>query len=237
MRRRTLLTLPLGMGPIMGNAEDRAAAAARHTLPGLREAMAKAGLQPGQPVHLRIHKEPKELELWVRPPGAHGFRLFRTYPIATWGAGRLGPKTRQGDGQAPEGFYFTDRRSLNPHSKYHLSFNVNYPNEYDRAHGRTGNLIMVHGSEVSIGCYAMTDPGIKEIYTLAAAALAAGQPTIAIHCFPFRMTAERLAAAAGNPDEAPCLAFWNELAPGWRFFEQHHLPPGVAVRDGRYVIG
>jgi len=237
MRRRTLLTLPLGMVPEMSHAEDRAADAARRTLPGLREAMAKDGMQPGHAIHLRVHKEPKELELWVRPPESRCFRLFRAYPIATWGAGCLGPKTREGDGQAPEGFYFTNRGSLNPRSRYHLSFNVNYPNEYDRAHGRTGSLIMVHGSDVSIGCYAMTDAGIEEIYTLAAAALANGQRTIAIHCFPFRMTAARLAAAAGNPGEVPHLPFWNEIAPGWRLFEEHRLPPPVAVRDGRYVIG
>ena len=121
----------------------------------------------GAPLYLRIFKASDELEVWVEA-GARYQRL-RTWPICTWSGG-LGPKLRQGDGQAPEGFYEVAAPQLNPSSRFHLSFNLGYPNAFDRAHGRTGDYLMVHGNCVSIGCYAMGDAAIEEIYTLVAAA-------------------------------------------------------------------
>jgi len=122
-------------------------------------------------------------------------------------SGELGPKFKQGDGQSPEGFYFVKPGQMNPYSSYHLSFDLGYPNTYDRAHGRTGDYLMVHGDCVSIGCYAMTDAGIEEIYTLMGAALKGGQPFVRVHAFPFPMTEENLKRHEGNKN----IEFWKNL--------------------------
>jgi murein L,D-transpeptidase YafK len=121
---------------------------------------------------------------------------------------------------------------MNPNSSYHLSFNLGYPNTYDRAHDRTGSFLMVHGSFVSIGCFAVTDPRIEEIYTLADAALRNGQPLFRVHCFPFRMTKERLAKLT-QPEEK-WRSFWQNLKEGYDHFEKTKSPPNVTVKDKRY---
>jgi len=126
----------------------------------------------GSPVFIQIFKEEKELEMWIKKEDA--FQLFRTYSIVAM-SGHLGPKLREGDRQSPEGFYFVTPSRMNPNSRFHLSFNLGYPNRYDQAHKRTGSALMVHGNRVSIGCFAMTDPKIEEIYCLADAALRNGQ--------------------------------------------------------------
>jgi len=147
------------------------------------------GFALGDPVFMRIFKEEAELEVWMQKGDA--FELFKTYPICNY-SGDLGPKLREGDRQSPEGFYFVGKSALNPNSSYHLSFNLGYPNAYDRARNRTGSYLMVHGDCRSIGCYAMTDAGIEEIYGLGAAALNAGQAFFRAHAFPFRMTDARM---------------------------------------------
>ncbi len=188
-----------------------------------------AGFEQGQPVFLRLFKDERVLEVWIGD-GAR-YRLFETWPICFF-SGRLGPKLKEGDGQAPEGFYEVGRAQLNPNSAYHLAFNLGYPNAYDRAHGRTGAHLMVHGACVSIGCYAMTDAGIEEIYGLVAAALERGQPSVGVHIFPFRMSAAALAAHAGGPwDE-----FWANLKEGYDAFETLRRPPAVHVCEGRYAF-
>ncbi len=210
---------------------ERAAAAATRVRPALERDLAAAGLHWGAPVFMRIFKEESELELWIE--GADGrYVLFRTWPVCAW-SGRLGPKLREGDNQAPEGFYRVDAARMNPRSQYHLSFNLGYPNAYDRAHGHTGSFLMVHGACVSIGCYAMGDAAIEQIYTLAAAAHAGGQRAFDVHAFPFRPEAARLDAAKASPWHA----FWSELAPAWTAFEQSRRPPRIRVVDGRYMVG
>ncbi len=191
-----------------------------------------AGFKTGTPAFIRIFKESHELELWLRKSKGAGYELFKTYRIAYW-SGTLGPKQKEGDGQAPEGIYGVTRRRLNPASKYHLSFNIGYPNAHDTAHGYTGGLIMVHGKNVSIGCYAMTDPLIEEIYLIVEAALAGGQAEIPVHCFPFRMTAERLAQA--KAEESPWLEFWNTLAPISSAFDKTRQPPHI-IQGARYAL-
>lgn len=220
----------------------RSRAAMARVEPALRQAVAAAGLPWGAPVFLRIFKQPATLEVWLeRQPGG-SFALFRRYPVCA-ASGSLGPKTREGDGQAPEGFYFVPPSRMNPHSSYHLSFNLGYPNAYERAQGWTGSFLMVHGDCVSVGCYAMAkrfvpvgadrnDP-IREVWTLMTAAFAAGQPFVRVHAFPFPLTPEALAAHADHPWHA----FWQTLAEGSQWFETHHRPPDVTVRDGRYVFG
>lgn len=212
-------------------APARAQAAADRVRPSLEGDLAAEGLRFGDPVFIRIFKEERELELWVRETGKQSFRLFRSYPVAAM-SGTLGPKLAEGDRQAPEGFYFVDSSRMNPDSRFHLSFNLGYPNAYDRAHGRTGSLIMVHGNRVSIGCFAMTDPKIEEIYTLCDAAHRNGQPFFRVHSFPFRMTAERTDLAAGHQ----WIGFWRNLKEGHDAFERTRIPPDASVRGKRYVF-
>ena len=187
------------------------------------------GLSCGAPVFLRIFKETRELEVWVQADST--FVLFKNYDICYF-SGELGPKVQQGDMQAPEGFYKVGPRQMNPASRYHLSFNLGYPNAYDRAHGRTGGALMVHGNCVSIGCFAMTDAKIEEIYALTEAALRAGQPFFHVHSFPFRMTDTRMKEAVGSK----WYPFWQNLKKGYEYFERHRRPPEVAVRRKRYTV-
>lgn len=197
-------------------------------LPKLHEELAARKCELGQPAFIRIFKESRELELWMQ--GEVGeWRLFRTYPIACF-SGTLGPKTREGDMQAPEGFYSVTQKMLNPASSYHLSFNIGYPNAYDVAQGRTGSLIMVHGDVCSVGCFAMTDAVIEEIYLVVEAAVSEGR-SVAVHCFPFRMTGERMGSA-----DATHLEFWRGLQGGYDVFEREKRVPSVKVVDGKYVV-
>ncbi len=193
-----------------------------------RELEAK-GLTLGSPVFIRIFKETRELELWMLHPASGTYRHFKTWPVAAM-SGQLGPKLTEGDCQVPEGFYHVGRSRMKPDSRYHLAFNIGYPNSYDRAHQRTGSFIMVHGSRFSAGCAAMTDPGIEEIYTVSSSALAKGQPYFRVHVFPFRMTADCLASTAASPWHS----FWSNLKEGYDRFETQGTPPDVFVREKRY---
>jgi murein L,D-transpeptidase YafK len=210
-------------------------ASAGQTLPGtpdlqnLSGRLASQGVTLGAPILIRIFKREFELEVWLKRDAR--FHRFATYPICMW-SGNLGPKLRQGDRQAPEGFYTVDSSALNPASKYHRSFNLGFPNAFDRAHGRTGSLLMVHGNCLSIGCYAMTDAVIDEIWTLLTAALQSGQKRFQVQVFPFRMTEANMARRADSKD-AP---FWRQLKEGHDLFEQDQVPPEVSVCRGRYVF-
>ncbi len=198
--------------------------------PQLRQEVAAAGLRFGAPIFIRIFKESRELEVWIQSPSGP-FRRFKTYAIAAH-SGSLGPKLREGDGQAPEGFYSVAAKQMNPRSRFHLSFNLGFPNAFDRAHGRTGSFLMVHGNRVSIGCYAMTDARIEEIYTLAHAALQNGQASFQVHCFPFRMTPKRLANLGEK--EKHWQAFWQNLKEGYDHFERTKKPPKVIAKGKHY---
>ncbi len=199
--------------------------------PVLEKTLQEHGLNIGSPVFIRIYKEEKELELFIM--NDTGFKLFRTYSVCTWGNKGLGPKIRQGDGKAPEGFYYVVPGRLNPLSNFHLSFNIGYPNEYDRYHKRSGSYIMVHGSCVSIGCFAMTDPVIEEIYTIIDSAFRNGQPFFRIHTFPFRMTDENM----NRYRDSKWYEFWKNLKEGYDFFEDNgNIPPDVKVSSGKYIF-
>ncbi|BCX48463.1 transpeptidase ErfK/YbiS/YcfS/YnhG [Haloferula helveola] len=210
---------------------ERAKAAANRVRPALTRDLEKKGLHFGDPVFLRAFKEENVLEVWVRHRGSEKYELFRTYDVAA-ASGGLGSKLEEGDRQVPEGMYFFHRSGMKPDSTFHLAFNIGYPNAYDRHHERTGTFIMVHGNQVSIGCLAMTDTKIEEIYTLCDAALRNGQRIIRIHIFPFRMTAPRMARAA----DSKWIDFWRNLKQGYDWFERKHVPPDTKVRNGRYVF-
>lgn len=209
----------------------RAAKAASRVRPKLERDLGTAGLRLGDPIFIRAFKEEKQVEVHVRNKTTGKYDLFRHYKIAA-ASGDLGPKMAEGDGQVPEGFYHVPLGSMNPLSQFHLSFNIGYPNAYDRFYQRTGSLIMIHGSQVSLGCLAMTDPKIEEIFTLADAALRNGQPFFRVHIFPFRMTDERITHATGNPHEE----FWKNLREGYDLFEKNRIPPNVEVKEGRYTF-
>jgi len=198
--------------------------------PRLERELADAGLRLGSPVYLRLTKQPAELTAFVRD-GEAGFRAFRSWPVCSV-SGTLGPKLREGDGQAPEGFYSVRPAQMNPASSYHLSFNLGYPNAFDRANGRTGSFLMVHGRCVSIGCFAMTDPVIEEIWTLMQAAFEGGQSSVDVHVFPFAMTEDNLAAHWDSEH----LPFWTSLAPAWTGFEATGEVAKVTVRGKAYQV-
>lgn len=207
----------------------RAQAAAARVRPALETQLKARGLRWGDPVFLRAFKHERTLEVWIRHRADGRYRLFKSYPVAAQ-SGRLGPKLAEGDKQVPEGFYFVKPGQLNPQSRFHLSFDIGYPNAYDRHHRRTGSFLMVHGGRASIGCLAMTDPGIEEIYSLCAAALEGGQPFFRIHLFPFRMTAANLRR---HRDER-WDGFWQNLKTGYDWFESKRVPPDTRVHDGAY---
>jgi murein L,D-transpeptidase YafK len=198
-------------------------------LPGIAAEFSAKGLRLGDPVFIRIFKETDELELWVR--SGERFALYKTFAICSW-SGSLGPKLQEGDGQSPEGFYSVARSQMNPASHFHLSFNLGFPNAYDRAHGRTGSFLMVHGNCVSIGCYAMTDAGIEEIWLIADEALKAGQSRFDVHVFPFRFTDDAFARQGASS----WLPFWRGLKRGYDAFKEARVPPVVTVANGDYVF-
>jgi murein L,D-transpeptidase YafK len=182
------------------------------------------------PILIRVFKEEAVLEVWKQErTGEYG--LLRSYPICKF-SGALGPKQREGDRQAPEGFYSIGRSSLNPYSRNHLAFNVGFPNAYDRSLGRTGSNLMVHGGCNSVGCYAMTHKRMEEIYGLVREALLSGQESIPFQAFPFRMTEENMARHADNPN----MPFWSMLKKGHDRFVNGGRPPRVAACPGRYYF-
>lgn len=188
------------------------------------------GFERGDPVLLRGFKESSELELWVKRRNETSFSLMKTYRICAW-SGSLGPKLQEGDRQTPEGFYSTNIAQLNPHSSFHLSFDIGFPNQYDRSLGRTGSHIMIHGACVSVGCLAMTDPGIEEIYQFVEAALRQGQTDVQIQLFPFRMDQARLKSVDANHKWLP---FWKNLHTGDQLFQETRLPVRWTTSGGSY---
>ncbi|NNM73559.1 murein L,D-transpeptidase [Enterovirga sp. DB1703] len=192
--------------------------------------MSEKGMTKSDPILVRVFKKESELEVWKRSVDGH-YAHLKTYPICRW-SGQLGPKRREGDRQAPEGFYTITPAQMNPNSSYYLSFDTGYPNAYDRAHGGTGSYLMVHGSCSSRGCYAMTDEGIAEVYALAREAFAGGQKGFQFQAYPFRMTAENLAKFRHDPN----MPYWRNLKEGNDVFEITKREAKVAVCNGRYAF-
>ncbi|WP_428030244.1 L,D-transpeptidase family protein [Ancylobacter sp.] len=194
----------------------------------LMQEMAAKGMSPDDPIMVRIYKQESELEVWKRTTSGR-YALLKTYPLCRW-SGKLGPKTREGDRQAPEGFYTVSRGQLNSRSQYYLSFNLGYPNALERALGYSGSALMVHGACTSAGCYAMTNDGVGEVYALAREALAAGQPGFQVQSLPFRMSPANLAEHRANPN----MAYWRNLKEGTDLFAVTRVPPNVSACGGRY---
>jgi murein L,D-transpeptidase YafK len=190
----------------------------------------KKNMPKESPILVRLFKQEAELEVWKQDTSGR-FALLKTYPICRW-SGELGPKVKEGDRQAPEGFYTIWPSQMNPNSSYYLSVNIGFPNEFDRAHGRTGDFLMIHGDCSSRGCYAMTDEQIAEIYALARESFFGGQRSFQVQAYPFRMTPMNLAKHRNNPN----MAFWKMLKEGYDHFEVTRLEPKVDFCEKRYVF-
>ena len=182
------------------------------------------------PILVRIFKQESELEIWKEDKTGR-FALLKTYPICRW-SGDLGPKIKQGDRQAPEGFYTITPGLMNPNSNYYLAINTGFPNAYDRANGRTGAFLMIHGDCSSAGCYAMTDEQVAEIYALARESFFGGQKSFQIQAYPFKMTPLNMAKHRNSPN----MAFWKMLKEGYDHFEITRHEPKVDVCEKRYVF-
>ncbi len=211
------------------NAEGRLPLANTPDVTHLEQRLTAAGFTSGAPMLMRIFKETSELEIWLEK--GDRFQLFATYPICHW-SGTLGPKQREGDKQTPEGFYTITQRQLQHIGRWPRAINLGFPNAFDRAHKRDGSYILLHGGCSSVGCFAMTNPVIGEIYGLAKAAIRDGQRHIPVHVFPFRMSEEALAARAASPWHD----FWSTLREGDRSFARTGRPPRISVCEGRYRV-
>lgn len=192
--------------------------------------MQEKGMTKHDAILIRSFKKESEVEIWKKTRGGD-FALLKTYPICRW-SGQLGPKVKEGDRQAPEGFYTITPAHMNPNSSFYLSFDTGFPNSFDRAHGRTGSHLMVHGACSSRGCFSMTDEQIAEIYALAREAFAGGQRNFQFQSYPFRMTAENLAAHRLDQH----MPFWKNLKEGNDHFEVTKAEPRVGVCGRRYVF-
>ena len=192
--------------------------------------MDKLDTTPSAPTVIRAYKKEAELEIWKMKSSGE-YALLKTYPMCRW-SGQLGPKKREGDMQVPEGFYTIAPGQMNPTSHYYLSFNVGYPNAYDRAYGRTGGNVMVHGVCSSAGCFSMTDEQVADIYAIARESFAGGQREIQLQSYPFHMTAENLAKFRLDPN----IEFWKDLKNGSDHFEVTKAEPSVTVCGKRYVF-
>jgi murein L,D-transpeptidase YafK len=206
--------LPLAGTPDLGQFGDRLRA---------------KGLAQGAAMFMRVFKAESELEVWMQKDGK--FVLFATYPICHW-AGTVGPKLREGDKQNPEGFYSVGPRQLHRIGRWPRSLNIGFPNTYDRSYGRTGSYILVHGGCSSVGCFAMTNAVMAEIFALTEQSLRGGQARVDVHVFPFRMSEANLKVHA----KSPWIEFWQNLKEGYDAFEETHLPPRVGICDRRYVV-
>jgi murein L,D-transpeptidase YafK len=234
--RALLTSVALAAGAVLGgcNSDEIALAtnakANQPVPPRLIAAMNEKDMDLQSPILIRLFKQEAELEVWKQDRSGR-FALLKTYPICRW-SGDLGPKVREGDRQAPEGFYSISPAQMNPQSAYYLSFNTGYPNAFDRALGRTGSQLMVHGDCSSRGCYAMTDEQIAEIYSLGRESFFGGQKAFQLQAYPFRMTPLNMAKHRNNPN----MPFWKMIKEGYDHFEVSRHEPKVDFCEKKYVF-
>ena len=234
--RMLLTSVALGAGALLAgcNSDEIALAtnakANQPVSPKLVAAMNEKDMDLQSPILVRLFKTEAELEVWKQDRSGK-FALLKTYPICRW-SGDLGPKVREGDRQAPEGFYAISPGQMNPQSAYYLSFNTGYPNAFDRALGRSGSQLMVHGDCSSRGCYAMTDEQIAEIYTMGRESFFGGQKSFQFQAYPFRLTPINMAKHRNNPN----MAFWKMIKEGYDHFEVTRQEPKVDFCEKKYVF-
>jgi murein L,D-transpeptidase YafK len=202
-------------------------AVARETL--LAAEFAAKGLKLGSPVFIRIYKQTSKMELWVQQGSR--YVLFKTFGICRW-AGGLGPKMYEGDRQSPEGLYHISSEDLIVNPRWHRAMNINYPNRFDVINGRGGSGILIHGKCGSVGCFAIQDGNVEEVYDAVRAALHKGQARIPVLALPFRFA--KYAPARG--DTLKMNDFWTDLRRADLLFDRDRLPPTAYVCDGRYYF-
>lgn len=231
--RRVLMTLALA-GALAGcQADEMMGTGPKHlrdVRASIKQKMPGLDMSMSSPIMLRIFKEESALEVWKQTRSGR-YALLETFEICKW-SGDLGPKVKEGDRQAPEGFYEITPALMNPNSSYHLAFNLGFPNQFDRSHNRTGSHLMVHGACSSRGCYAMTDEQVQDIYALARESFKGGQRSFQVQAFPFRMTAENMA----KHRKSEHYDFWRMLKSGYDHFEVTKQPPKIDVCEKRYVF-
>ena len=230
------LALVAALGGLVGACQEdsRSLGSARASAPipsNVLALMKEKGTDAHKPILIRAFKKEAEFEIWKQQADGQ-YTLLKTYPMCRW-SGQLGPKVKEGDRQVPEGFYTITPGQMNPNSAYYLSFNVGYPNAYDRAHGYTGGSIMVHGACSSAGCFSMTDEQNAEIYAIAREAFGGGQRAIQMQSLPFRMNEENLAKHRFDPN----MKFWKDLKEGADQFEVSKQETRVNICARRYVFG
>ncbi|MBX9458181.1 MAG: murein L,D-transpeptidase [Rhizobium sp.] len=232
-----LVVLAFGLGLLTGcSTEDtlgieHVSNRVEHPLPAkMRQKLVKMNLSMSSPIMMRIFKKEAVMEVW-KANSQDRYQLIGTYPICAW-SGQLGPKKKEGDRQAPEGFYTVTPAQMNPRSGYYLSFDMGYPNKFDRAYGRTGRNLMIHGACSSSGCYSISDAAVLQVYAFARDAFKGGQKNFQIQAFPFRMTAENMAKHRSSEH----YEFWKNLKVGYDHFEITHRPPVVDVCGKKYVF-
>lgn len=226
-------SLVIAAGVLAACQADEFGAGPKHLRPvsdSIKRKMTDLNMSSTSPIMIRIFKEESELEVWKQTRTGK-YKKLEEFEICKW-SGKLGPKFKEGDRQAPEGFYEITPALMNPNSSYHLAFNLGYPNRYDRAHGRTGSHLMVHGACSSRGCYAMTDEQVEDIYALARDSFKGGQKSFQVQAFPFRMTPENMA----RHRDSEHLDYWNMLKTGYDHFEVTQKPPKVSVCEKKYVF-
>ena len=235
IRRGTAVQLTIAACALMAGCDDSYLdqSSARSQQPISGETLAKMealDTTPSSPTLIRTYKKEAELEIWKMKSNGE-YALLKAYPMCRW-SGQLGPKKREGDMQVPEGFYTIAPGQMNPNSHYYLAFNVGYPNAYDRAYGRTGGNVMVHGVCSSAGCFSMTDEQVADIYAIARDSFAGGQREIQLQSYPFHMTAENMAKFRLDPN----IDFWKNLKDGSDHFEVTKNEPSVLVCGKHYVF-
>lgn len=192
--------------------------------------MASKNTTADAPLVLRSYKKESEIEVWKKDRSGR-FVYIKSFPICRW-SGQLGPKHYSGDRQTPEGFYSIGPRQMNPNSHYYLSFDTGFPNAYDKAHGASGSAVMIHGTCSSMGCFAMTDKQVGELYAIARDALKGGQPAFQLQAYPFHMSAKNMALYRDDPN----IDFWRQLEEGSDRFESTGELLQTSVVGGRYVF-
>ncbi|WP_164016518.1 L,D-transpeptidase family protein [Pyxidicoccus trucidator] len=219
--------------------EARVAAARKARAPVVAALFKSAGVAwPPEQMYVRAFKHERELEVWAGPKAGPLVKV-KTYPFCA-ASGELGPKRQQGDLQVPEGFYSIDL--FNPYSNYHLSMRVSYPNAADKHHKTAadpGGNIFVHGNCVSIGCIAIQDEPIEELYLMVLDTRANTKRNVPIHIFPRRLDAKGMKALEADRSATdPLVAFWRSLQPAYSLFEEaRHVPvTSVDSKTGTYVV-
>lgn len=185
-------------------------------------------------VLIRIFKEEKLLEVWLKSKNADKYVKYADYAICR-SSGDLGPKRKEGDYQVPEGFYKVN--FFNAFSDYYLGMQINYPNQSDLILSKRpyGGQIMIHGNCVTIGCIPITDDKIKEVYLLCLFSKGAGHD-VAVDSYPFKLESKKLEEAKKTSDKV-LTDFWSNLKLVYDYFEQKHLLPVIGIdKSGLYKI-